>query len=225
VVGKLKFSLFSFMKPDVMSSRSRTPKPDSARSVAPAIERNISAMVAARQEVERARGIVARVANAITGFAGRPAFLALHVIWFGGWILWNVSLSSGNAFDPFPFGTLTTIVSLEAIFLSAFVLMSQNRDARIADQRADLDVQINLLAEYEITRLLRLMRSRIDLESIRPKSPTFRIWNKTFSRMQSCKNWKQLKGTDQNRLIFQTLNATPANCCSKRVRRSRSPSL
>jgi len=156
VVGKLKFSLFSFMKPDVMSSRSRTPKPDSARSVAPAIERNISAMVAARQEVERARGIVARVANAITGFAGRPAFLALHVIWFGGWILWNVSLSSGNAFDPFPFGTLTTIVSLEAIFLSAFVLMSQNRDARIADQRADLDVQINLLAEHEITRLLRL---------------------------------------------------------------------
>ncbi len=146
----------SFMKPDVMSSQSRTPKPNSARSVAPAIERNISAMVAARQDVERSRGIGARMANAITGFAGSLAFLALHVIWFGGWILWNVSLSNAKAFDPFPFGMLTTIVSLEAIFLSAFVLMSQKRDARIADQRADLDVQINLLAEHEITRLLRL---------------------------------------------------------------------
>lgn len=145
------------MKSDVMSFQRRTPKPDSARSVAPAIERNISAMVAARQDVERARGIGARVATAITEFAGSLAFLALHVIWFGGWILWNVSLSNANAFDPFPFGMLTTIVSLEAIFLSAFVLMSQKRDARIADQRADLDVQINLLAEHEITRLLRLI--------------------------------------------------------------------
>jgi uncharacterized membrane protein len=60
-------------------------------------------------------------------------------------------------FDPFPFGLLTTAVSLEAIFLSTFVLISQNRQAQLADRRAELDLQVNLLADYEMTRVLMLV--------------------------------------------------------------------
>jgi uncharacterized membrane protein len=60
-------------------------------------------------------------------------------------------------FDPYPFGLLTMIVSLEAIFLSTFVLISQNRMQAAADERADLDLQINLLAEHEVTRLIKLV--------------------------------------------------------------------
>lgn len=76
---------------------------------------------------------------------------------FGVWIAFNVGWFGGKPFDPFPFSLLTLIVSLEAIFLSTFVLISQNRAGAVADKRAELDLQINLLAEHEITRLLALM--------------------------------------------------------------------
>ncbi|HUQ72769.1 MAG TPA: DUF1003 domain-containing protein [Planctomycetaceae bacterium] len=96
------------------------------------------------------------MADAVTAFSGSMWFVYLHVIWFGGWLLWNAGWGSSDPFDPYPFGMLTTIVSLEAIFLSTFVLITQNRQAKVADRREDLDLQINLLAEHEITRLLRL---------------------------------------------------------------------
>jgi uncharacterized membrane protein len=69
----------------------------------------------------------------------------------------NLRIGGMPAFDPYPFGLLTTIVSLEAIFLSTFVLVSQNRQAAIAERRAELDLQINLLAEYEVTRILTMV--------------------------------------------------------------------
>lgn len=85
-------------------------------------------------------------------------FFYAHVAWFGLWILINCGLIPGlPAFDPFPFGLLTMIVSLEAIFLSTFVLISQNRQAHLADLREGLDLQIDLLAEHEVTRMLRLV--------------------------------------------------------------------
>jgi uncharacterized membrane protein len=81
------------------------------------------------------------------------------VVWFGFWILANLELIPGiPAFDPFPFQLLTMTVSLEAIFLSLFVLASQNRMTHEADRRANLDLQINLLAEREMTAVLRLLQ-------------------------------------------------------------------
>ena len=89
-----------------------------------------------------------RLADAITRFAGSMSFVYLHVGWFAGWILLNVGLlGSALVFDEFPFGLLTMIVSLEAIFLSTFVMISQNREAARADVRAELDFETNLEAE------------------------------------------------------------------------------
>lgn len=92
--------------------------------------------------------------------AGRPWVIALHALWFGVWMLWNsIRVPGFGAFDPFPYMGLTTIVSLEAIFLSLFILVSQNRATRRADERAHLDLQINLMAEREATKMLGLLQA------------------------------------------------------------------
>lgn len=92
--------------------------------------------------------------------AGRPWVIAFHVAWFGGWILWNsVRIPGTHAFDPFPYVGLSTVVSVEAIFLSLFILVSQNRATRRADERAHLDLQINLMAEREATKTLLLLQA------------------------------------------------------------------
>ena len=88
------------------------------------------------------------MADQVTTFAGSLKFVYLHSVWFGIWILVNVGLVGvGFKFDPFPFGLLTMIVSLEAIFLSTFVMVSQNRQAKRADLRSQLDFETNLRAE------------------------------------------------------------------------------
>ena len=89
-----------------------------------------------------------RVADAITRFAGSMSFVYLHVGWFAVWIVLNAGrVGSAVVFDDFPFGLLTMIVSLEAIFLSTFVMISQNREATRAEVRANLDFETNLTAE------------------------------------------------------------------------------
>lgn len=109
-----------------------------------------------RRQLERKKTTKDRIADAITAFSGNVTFVYFHVLWFGLWILWNMKLLGLPVFDPYPFGLLTMIVSLEAIFLSTFVLMNQNRMVELSDKRSDLDLQINLLAEYEITKILQL---------------------------------------------------------------------
>lgn len=90
--------------------------------------------------------------------AGTGTVLLLHFLWFAGWVIVNVGGISGiQPFDPFPFPLLTTTVSLEVIFLTLFVLASQNRMAKQADKRSHFDLQINLLAEQEMTAVLRLL--------------------------------------------------------------------
>lgn len=126
-------------------------------ALAHVIDDNIATIAAMREKAEEAKSWQDRMADKITWFSGSMLFFYLHAIWFAAWIGLNLHLFGLPAFDPYPFGLLTMIVSLEAIFLSTFVLISQNRQAAVADQRADLDLQINLLAEYEITRLLVLV--------------------------------------------------------------------
>jgi uncharacterized membrane protein len=122
-----------------------------------AIERYIRTIVRMRLKAERQRSAQDRIADLITSFSGRMLFVYIHVVWFSVWILLNLGLFGLEPFDPFPFGLLTMIVSLEAIFLSAFVLISQNRMTVQDEQRADLDLHIDLLAEYELTRVLQML--------------------------------------------------------------------
>src|SRR5437867_4283407 len=121
------------------------------------LERNIRTVIAQRERLARRRSLQERLADAVTDFSGHMGFVYLHVVWFAGWISWYLGVFGAKPFDPFPFGLLTMIVSLEAIFLSTFVLISQNRISDEADRRANLDLQIGLLAEHEITRVLQML--------------------------------------------------------------------
>lgn len=121
------------------------------------IERNIRTIIHLRTKAARERGLHGRIADAITAFSGRMAFAYVHVVWFAAWILINTGRFGVPAFDPFPYGLLTMVVSLEAIFLSTFVLVSQNRQAEETERRADLDLHIGLLTEHELTRVLQML--------------------------------------------------------------------
>jgi uncharacterized membrane protein len=126
------------------------------------LEHNIASLLARRRAQERARSRMQRASDAITRFSGSLAFVALHAIAVAAWVLLNVGGIPGvRPFDP-TFVILATVASVEAIFLSTFVLITQNRMAAAADQRADLDLQISLLAEHEVTRLVRLVTAIAD---------------------------------------------------------------
>ena len=103
------------------------------------------------------RPLSIRISDVIATQAGRMWFIILHAVWFAIWIGVNERRGGPGRFDPFPFSLLTMIVSLEAIFLSLFILMSQNRSTRHAERRNHLDLQINLLAEDENTQTLRML--------------------------------------------------------------------
>lgn len=120
------------------------------------LERNIRTIASLRLQASRARGLQARLADGITTFSGRMVFVYVHIVWFGLWILLNTG-HMGPPFDPFPYGFLTMIVSLEAIFLSTFVLISQNNLSEAAESRANLNLQIGLLTEHETTRVLQML--------------------------------------------------------------------
>jgi uncharacterized membrane protein len=130
--------------------------------MAEVVEKNIRAMLDLRRIENREKGFQDRAADALTALSGSMLFVYLHTFWFGAWIAVNMGWLGVTPFDPFPFGLLTLIVSLEAIFLSTFVLISQNRAGAIADKRADLDLQIDLLGEHEVTRLLVMVASIVD---------------------------------------------------------------
>ena len=124
-----------------------------------------------RQKERRTTG--ERLSEAIAEFCGSMTFVYVHIIWFGGWILVNTAM--GMQFDPFPFTFLTLVVSLEAIFLSTFILISQNHETMVSERRNHLDLQINMLAEQENTRMLELLHAIAqkvgvdhDPEQIRP---------------------------------------------------------
>ena len=115
------------------------------------VENNIRTLLRLRSQRSKARNVQDRLADAITYFSGRMGFVYFHVVWFAAWIGVNTGHFGIGVFDPYPYGLLTMIVSLEAIFLSTFVLISQNRLSEEADRRADLDLHIGLLNEAEMT--------------------------------------------------------------------------
>jgi uncharacterized membrane protein len=132
------------------------PQPSGFTSV---LERNIKALKAKRQEEERKATLQERIAETITRFTGSMIFVYVHLALVAGWVAANLGLIPGvPAFDP-TFVILATFASVEAIFLSTFVLISQNRASAEAERRSELDLQTNLLSEHEITRLLSLTKA------------------------------------------------------------------
>jgi len=97
------------------------------------------------------------MAESLIRLAATTWFLALHVAWFAVWIIWNLGGLGAEPFDPFPFGLLTMVVSLEAIFLSIFVLMTQSRESRIAELREEMTLEVDLRVEEEVTKTLQLV--------------------------------------------------------------------
>jgi uncharacterized membrane protein len=125
--------------------------------MAQVIDRNIRALLLRRREDEGSRTSQERIADRITRFTGSMAFVYIHLLVFGLWVAVNLGwIPVVPRFDK-SFVILAMFASVEAIFLSTFVLISQNRMAALADKRADLDLQISLLAEHEITRLITLV--------------------------------------------------------------------
>jgi uncharacterized membrane protein len=98
-----------------------------------------------------------RIADWITALSGSMPFVYFHVVWFAVWIALNQGFVGPAPFDPFPFGLLTMLVSLEAIFLATFVLISQNRQALQSDRRTKIDLQLNVISEQEVTTILRVL--------------------------------------------------------------------
>jgi uncharacterized membrane protein len=145
------------------------PQPEGLNS---ALSRNIQALKARRDAEDAAAGFGDRLSDRVTAFTGSLAFVAIHVVIVAAWVAINIG------FLPWPppfdrsFVILATAASVEAIFLSTFVLISQNRAAAAANRRADLDLQINLLAEHEVTRLITLtsqIAAHLGVEALEPE--------------------------------------------------------
>ena len=140
------------------ADQEKQPKPPKDNpALSKVIERNIRTIIHLRTKAARERSLQGRVADAITSFSGRMVFAYVHIVWFGVCVLFNAGWFGLRAFDPFPYGLLTMIVSLEAIFISTFVLISQNRLVEESERRADLDLHIGLLTEHELTRVLQML--------------------------------------------------------------------
>lgn len=122
----------------------------------PALQRNLRALQERRVRDEAEASFEERLAAVITRFTGSMLFVYIHLALFGSWIVVNLGWTPIPTFDA-TFVVLAMLASVEAIFLSTFVLISQNRMAAAADKRADLDLQINLLSEHEVTRLVALV--------------------------------------------------------------------
>ena len=119
---------------------------------------NIRAVARLQERMLRGRSGADRAGAGVTRAAGTTVFVGIHVIWFAVWIGANINVVSAvRIFDPYPFNFLTLVVSLEAIFLTLFVLISQNRMSKEADRRTHLDLQVNLLAEEETTKALAML--------------------------------------------------------------------
>ena len=117
---------------------------------------NVKTIMHLEDAAKANRDLTDRMADIIARFCGSFTFVWVHLIWFGSWVIVN-DMSGIPHFDPFPFTFLTLVVSLEAIFLSAFILISQNHETRLSERRNQLDLQINLLTEQENTKMLKLL--------------------------------------------------------------------
>jgi uncharacterized membrane protein len=122
-------------------------------------QRNVKIVAQLEKSANAERTPTDRLADSISAFVGSMNFVYIHIVWFGAWIAFFTLpfLPKAWRVDPFPFTFLTFVVSLEAIFLSTFILISQNHEERVARRRNHLDLQINLLSEQENSQILKML--------------------------------------------------------------------
>lgn len=121
-------------------------------------EQNIESIIKLERAKRAERSKTDLIAEAVARFCGSMTFVWVHVVWFGLWITLNL-IPGVRHIDPFPFTFLTLVVSLEAIFLSTFILISQNHETKITERRNHLDLQINLLSEQENTKMIAMLQA------------------------------------------------------------------
>jgi uncharacterized membrane protein len=138
------------------------PSTPSTRATVESARKNIEAVVHLERSSLQSRSLGERVSDLFTRFMGTMSFVVFHLLLFAVWFAVNLGWTPLKPFDPFPFGILTLIVSAEGVLLAIFVLVSQNRMSRQANQRAHLNLQIDLLAEQETTKLLQKVQSLLD---------------------------------------------------------------
>ena len=120
---------------------------------------NIDAIAKLEQDAIDRRTLTERISDVITKLVGNMGFLLAHLILLSGWSLVNLHVIPGlKPFDPFPFGVLALVVSSQSVFLTIFVLISQNRMARQSERRSHLDLQVGMLSEQELTTVLQMLQ-------------------------------------------------------------------
>jgi len=150
------------------------------------------------------RSLAVRLADDLTSFFGSILFLVVNAIVFTGWILINTGKVPGMIiFDPFPFSMLTTLVSLEAIILTVIVLMSQTRQSLISSLREEVDIQVNLIAEKEIKKVLKLLSELLKAKGIKVED----------SELEDM--LKEIDASYIERKLVEQLTAKPANLVEK----------
>jgi uncharacterized membrane protein len=146
----------AFLEDQIIAMESRDGAYHRPRTVEDLTRRNVETIIHLEEAAKANRTKSDHVADAITRFCGSMWFVWAHLIGFAGWIIVNIIPGVGH-FDPFPFTFLTLVVSLEAIFLSTFILISQNHETRLSERRNHLDLQVNLLSEQENTKMLTII--------------------------------------------------------------------
>lgn len=167
------------------------------RTVEDVTERNVQTILQLEEAAKANRSDAEHIADIIAHFCGSVTFVWVHVVWFAGWILAN-NLPGLRPFDPFPFTFLTLVVSLEAIFLSTFILISQNHETRLSERRNQLDLQINLLTEQENTKMLRMLERIAEKVGARTDDdPTLQVLDQATSPETLVKQIEQASGAPE----------------------------
>ncbi len=136
------------------------------------VQRRRKAIKSFKAKADAKRTPTEKLADLLTAKFGTVTFLILNLIWFAVWIPINTGKIPGiEPFDPFPFGLLTMIVSLEAIALAIIVLISQNREARVSELREEVDLQINTIADSELTKIINLLALLLERQGVEIDDP------------------------------------------------------
>ena len=184
--------------PQKRPARRSAAKPDALEAET---QRNVRKIAEIDKAQKANRTIGEKIAEVIAAFCGSMIFVYVHIVWFTGWILIN-SVFTFAQFDPFPYTFLTLVVSLEAIFLSTFILISQNHETQLTERRNQLDLQVNLLAEQENTKMLDLLQriaEKVGIEDDSPETATL------------------LEPTEPGRLVKQIMAAAGDDACRKKI--------
>lgn len=142
---------------NIFKTRPKTEPPQEAHEVALRHARH-QMVQSIKAHLSQQQTFSERIADFMVSWFGSVSFLWFNAIVFISWIVWNTGMIPDfPPIDPFPYVFLTMVVSLEAIFLSIFVLMSQKRESRISELREEIDIQVNMIAEQEITKVIHLV--------------------------------------------------------------------